>query len=118
MFTDPQSVTVNAVPISLPKVGSAGERGSVYENLTDGVQLKITHVIGKRNRHTVRFDFTKTAADPLLDGVSRQYSMSAYLVIDRPAVGFSSTEAEQNAQAAVDYLDTPGTLTKVIGSQS
>lgn len=116
MFTEPQAITVNAVADSLPRT-SFSPKG-VFYNATTGRELSIFSVSGKRARRTVRLDITKTAADPLLDGVSRQYSMSAYLVIDHPQVGFSALEVAYNAQALVDWLDVPGNLTKVIGGES
>lgn len=117
MFTEPQSVTVNAVAKSMPRV-ELGARTGTFENVSTGHRLRITHLLGKRNRRIVRLDVTKIAADPLLDGVSREYSMSAYLTIDHPPVGFSTTEQEQNVQALVDWLDTVGNLTKVVNGES
>lgn len=117
MFVEPQAVIVNAVSNDLNRV-AFGNRDGTFALQDGSLQLRITQNLGKRNRRTVRLDSTKTAADPLLDGVSRQYSMSAYLVIDHPLVGYSVTEAEQNAQALVDWLDVAGNLTKVIGGES
>lgn len=117
MFTEPQSVTVSGAAKSLPRV-AFGDRKGVFENTTTGHRLSISHVNGKRGRSTVRLDITKTAADPLLDGVSRQYSMSCLLILDRPLVGFSQTEVEQNAQGFIDWLDTAANLTKVAGGES
>jgi hypothetical protein len=117
MFADPQSVTVSGSAKSLPRV-DVGNRTAVYENTTAGYTLKLSHQVGRRNRHTVRLDSTKTAADPLLDGVSKQYSMSAMLIIDNPPVGFSSTEVEAVAKALVDYAAVAGNLTKVVGGES
>lgn len=116
MFTEPQTVTVNAVADDLRRIAFSPK--GTFHNATTGRTLSISQNNGKRNRRTVRLDITKTAADPLLDGVSRPYSMSAYLVIDHPLVGFSVTETEHNAQALVDWLDTAGNLTKVIGGES
>ncbi len=117
MFSEPQSVTVNAVADSLPRV-SFGDRSGEFHNSSTGRKLRISHIVGKRNRRTVRLDITKTAADPLLDGVSRQYSMSAYLVIDHPPVGFTDIEAKDNTKALVDWLAVSGNLAKVIGGES
>lgn len=118
MFADPQSVTINAVAKTLPRVSTV-DRTSTYEDAANGLVLKVSHVNGKsRTRRTVRLDVTKTAADPLLDGVSRQYSMSAYLVIDIPVVGFSTTEVSQNSQGLIDYLDTAANLTKIVAGES
>lgn len=117
MFTEPQTVTINAVAKALPRVSTA-DRNGVFESTALGYALRISHLQGKRFRRTVRLDATKTAADPLLTGVNRQYSMSAYLVVDHPIVGFSNTEIEQIAQGLTDWLDTPGNLTKVVGGES
>lgn len=116
MFSEPQAVTVNAVADSLPRT-SFSPKG-VFSNTTTGRVLSIAHAIGKRNRRTVRFDVTKTAADPLLDGVSRQYSMSAYLVIDHPSVGFTATEVLNNVKALNDWCAVAGNLAKVVGGES
>jgi hypothetical protein len=117
MFADPQSVTVDGVAKSLPRVG-VGPSSSVYSTADGNLRYTISHQNGRRNRRTVRLDFRKIAADPLLDGVSREYSMSAYLVIDHPTVGFNTTEVEKNTKALVDELAEAGLLAKVIGGES
>ena len=117
MFADPQTVTVNAVAKTLPRV-SVGSRQATYESSADGLSLLLTHVKGKRNRHTVRLDISKTAADPLLDGVSRVYSMSAYLVVDAPELGFSLAEQKLNVKALLDFLAASTNTEKVLAGES
>lgn len=117
MFTEPQTVKAGADSISLPRV-SYGDRNGLFENIPTGLRLRVSHLLGKRTRRNVRLDFTKTAADPLLDGVSRQYSMSAYVVIDHPQVGFSASEIEANAKSLTDWLAVAGNLTKVVNGES
>jgi hypothetical protein len=117
MFVEPQSITISGAAKSLPRV-RVGDRNGLFESATAGLRLRVSHLIGKRIRRTVRIDFTKTAADPLLDGVSRQYSSSAYLVIDHPPVGFNSAELEANAKSLVDWLAATGNLTKVVNGES
>jgi hypothetical protein len=117
MFTDPSTVTVNSVAKTLPRV-SVGDRKATYESSADGLTLSITHVNGKRNRHTVRLDITKTAADPLLDGVSRQYSMSAYMVVDVPVIGFTLAEQKLNAKALLDFMAASTNTEKVLAGES
>jgi hypothetical protein len=117
MFTEPQSVTVSGSAKSLPRV-QYGDRNGTFENASTGHALKLSHQVGKRNRRTVRLDITKTAADPFQTDVNRQYSMSAYLVIDHPPVGFTAAETEANAKALVDWLAVAGNLTKVVGGES
>lgn len=117
MFSDPQTVTVNSVAKTLPRV-SVGDRTATYESPADGLTFKITHVVGKRHRHTVRLDVVKTAADPLLDGVSKQYSMSSYVVIDAPPLGFSAAEQQLNVKALLDHVNTLANTNKVIAGES
>lgn len=117
MFTEPQTLTVDAVASNLPRV-SFGDRKGVFENTADGYLLSVTHTMGRRNRRVVRFDVTKTAADPLLDGVSKQYSMSVQFHLDAPVIGFDATEQENVADALVAWLGVAGNLTKVINGES
>lgn len=117
MFSEPQSLTIGSNAHSLPRV-SFGDRNGLFEAVPAGLRLRVSHLLGKRTRRTVRIDFTKTAADPLLDGVSRQYSHSAYIVIDHPQVGFTATELEANAKALVTWLGVAGNLTKVVNGES
>jgi hypothetical protein len=117
MFADPQSVTVNSVARSLPRV-SVGANTATYSAADGNTKLTISHAYGKRNRRTARLDFRAVAADPLLDGVSREYTMSAYVVIDHPVVGFNNTDVEKNTKALLDTLAAAGVLTKIIGGES
>lgn len=117
MFSDPQSITVNAVAKSLPRVASGSYDGS-FENVTEGLKLRVSHVFGKRTRRTVRLDSKDIAADPFLDGTNRPISMSAYLVVDTPTLGYTDTEISHNVQALIDWLDVPANLSKVLGNES
>lgn len=117
MFSDPQSVTISTVATSLPRTGVNGS-GSAYSSADGNVKMSVAHQNGKRNRRTVRLDFRKIAADPLLDGVSREYTMSTYVVIDHPTVGFTSAEVVANTKALTDYLATAGLVAKLYGGES
>jgi len=117
MFSEPQTVTINAVAKSLPRVG-LGTYDGTFESSTDGLKLRVTHNFGKRIRRTVRLDSRDITADPFLDGTNRPVSMSAYLVIDVPTMGYTPTQISQNVQGLIDWLDTPANLSKVLGSES
>lgn len=117
MYSDPQSVTVNAVAIPLPRT-SFGANSGAFNSADGNTKMTIAHQYGKRTRRTVRLDFRKIATDPLLDGVSREYSDSVYLVIDHPVVGFSTTEVEKQVKALTDLLGTAGYVTKLLGGES
>lgn len=117
MFSEPQTVTVNAVANNLNRV-SFGDRAGAFQLPDSSITLKVSHDLRNRSRRTARLDFTKTAADPLLDGVSRPYSMSVYVVVDHPKVGFTNTEVENNLKALTDWLSTAGVATKLVGGES
>lgn len=117
MFADPQSLTVNAVAKSLPRVPSANGDG-LFENTSEGLKLRISQSNGKRIRRTVRLDRNDIVTDPFLDGTNRPVSMSAYLVVDVPLLGFTTTEISYDVQALVDWLDTPANLAKVLGGEA
>lgn len=118
-FADPQSVTINAVAQTLPRV-STGNNESSYQKDDGTVKLSIRHSYGKRDRSTVRVDFKKVAADPFLSGVNKEYSLSAYLVIDTPPVGFTNAEQKYVVDALVAYLaaSSGANVTKVLGGES
>lgn len=116
MFTEPQTVTVNATPSSMARTSFSPE--GVFSNATDGNKLRISHSVGKRVRHTVRLDNNKIATDPLLDGRSVPASLSVYLVIDHPNSGYTSAEVAYFAAGLTDWLDTAGNLSKVINGES
>jgi len=117
MYAEPQTISVKGVSNTLPRV-AAGVNQGVFATPDGNIKLSVSHQNGKRNRRTVRLDFRKIAADPLLDGVSREYSMSAYVVVDHPTVGFNNTEVTDNLKALTDLLATAGFTTKLVGGES
>lgn len=119
MLADPQSVTINAVANSLPAV-ARGINTSTYQKDDENVKLMVAHSTGKRNRSTVRLDFRKVAADPLISAQNIEYSMSAYLVVDRPKTGFTLIEAKQIVDGLTAWLtaSSGANTTKVLGGES
>lgn len=119
MLTDPQTVTINAVATSLPRVSTEKDAAS-YKTADGLVQLSISHQYGRRVRHMVRLDQSKIAADPLLAGQSLPVGMSAYIVIDVPTVGYTTVEQKYIADALVAYLaaSSGSVITKVLGGEN
>lgn len=119
MLADPQSVTINAVANSLPAV-VRGVNSSVYRKDDQTVSVTISHAYGKRNRRTVRLDYSKIVADPLVPAQNQKVSMSAYLVIDHPVTGLTNTEIKQVVDGLTAYLtaSSGAVVTAVIGGQS
>jgi hypothetical protein len=117
MFADPQSITVSAVAKSLPCI-ARNETTSQYWEAVGQYKLTIGHQFrAERSRFTVRVDDTKTAADPLASANNRIYSQSAYIVIDKPNVGYTAAEAQALATALAAWA-TPANLLKVLGGET
>lgn len=117
-FSDPQSLTINSVANSLPRTGITANSGA-FTSADGTVKLSISHQNGKRNRHVIRVDHNKVAADPFISSQNTKFSMSAYVVIDVPATGYSVTEAKQVADALAGYLTATsgGNITRVLGGE-
>jgi hypothetical protein len=103
-FADPQTVTINAVAETLNRISSEKNQS---EYLTSDSEFKLTvaHAYGKRVRRTIRIDRSRLQTDVLNPVVMSPYSMSCYLVVDHPILGFTTTEQQQLVDGFVDYLD-------------
>ena len=119
MFADPQSVTINAVANSLPRT-SSGTNSGVFTKDDGLVKLSISHTQGKRNRHLVKLDHAKIAADPLLAGVNVKASMTVHLVVDAPETGYTIAEIKQIVDALTGFAtaSSGANVTKIIGGES
>jgi len=118
MFSDPQTITVNSVAQTLPRV-SSGEFNGQFRG-PDGVYtLSIKHTAGKRDRSVVRLDTRKLGANPLDPAKNLPYTASSYLVLDAPPgfTGFTGTELENTVKALVAYLSAAN-VTKFVGKES
>lgn len=118
-FTDPQSVTINAIANSLPRISSGVNLG-VFQKDDGNVKLSVSHTYAKRTRRVVRLDFAKIAADPLIAAQSIKYSMSAYVVVDLPVTGFTVAEAKQVIDGLTLYLtaSTGARVTQLLGGEN
>lgn len=118
-YSDPQTVTINAVAQTLPRT-SSGVNAGVFTKDDGTVKLSVSHQYAKRTRRTARLDFSKIAADPLISAQNIKYSMSAYLVVDVPTTGFTVAEAKQIVDALTLYLTaTSGAkVTQLLGGEN
>lgn len=120
MFTDPQTVTINGVGNTLPRI-KLGDQNTTYKNADGTVQLRISHQPTKgRTRRMVRIDQTKIAEDPLT-AVNQFASAGIYIVVDAPSNGvFSGNELSYLYLALVNFLgaDTNAAWMKLIGGES
>jgi hypothetical protein len=118
-FSDPQTVTINAVAQTLPRVSSGIDVGSFRKD--DGsVKLGVAHAYNKRVRRSIRLDHQKIAADPLQPSTNTLFSMSVYLVADVPVSGYTVTEQKQIVDALTAYLtaSSGARTTQLLGGEN
>jgi hypothetical protein len=118
-FSDPQTVTINAVAQTLPRTSSGLDAGAFTKD--DGnVKLSVSHQYGKRIRRTIRLEHSKIAPDPLISSTNIKHSMTAYLVVDVPVTGYSVVEAKQIVDGLTAYLTaTSGArATQLLGGEN
>jgi hypothetical protein len=117
MFSDPQTVTVNAVAKVMPRVSQQGT-SSVYKLSDETFTLSVSHQkAGKdRVRSVVRVDQKAVVPDPLTS-VNDYEILSFYMVIDRPSAGFTDTQVNYLVQGLKTWLDATA-VGKLFGQES
>lgn len=116
MFTDPQTVTINAVAKVMPRISLDGTSAS-YQTSDMLFKFKISHVRSKqRVRSMVRLDQLAIVPDPLT-AVNDYETLSFYVVIDRPEVGFTPTQIDQLITGFKTWLDSTA-VGKLVGQES
>jgi len=120
MFTDPQSITLNAVATSLPRV-SMGAYNGVYMTADGNVKMTISHQNRKSGAEStlVRFDQKVTVNNPLT-GLPSSQTITTYLVVQRPpnSVGVTDVQVQYLLSAALAWLGVAGNQTKLLGLES
>jgi hypothetical protein len=118
-FADPQSITISGSAISLPRI-SSGANSSIYSSADSLVHQTVSSTYGKRWRRTFRVDHRKVAADPFAAGVNREFSMSTYVVIDVPPVGYTVAEAKAVVDGMLASLSasTGAKITALLGGEN
>jgi hypothetical protein len=120
-FADPQSVTINAIAQSLPRV-SSGTNSGVFRKDDATVQLTVSHNVAKgRAKRMVRLDHSKLAADVFLDGVNVRQNGSVWLATDFPEQGgYTVAEAKQIVDALTAYLtaSSGARATQLLGGEN
>lgn len=118
-FADPQSVTIAGTAVSLPRI-SSGPNSSVYQSADGNTRMTISHANGKRFRRTIRLQHQKIAGDPLVPTSNAQFSMTAYVVVDVPKVGYTIAQQKEVVDGLTAYLTaTAGaSTTKLLGGEN
>lgn len=119
MFSDPQSITINTVANTLPRV-AVGDRQASYSKDDDTLRLAISHAVSAkgRTRRMVRLDHSKIASDPFVNGNNRPVSSSAYLVVDEPSDGaYTNSELLENIKGLLGWL-SDANVSKLLAGES
>jgi len=118
-FADPQSVTINAVAISMPRT-SSGVNSGVFTSADGNTRQSVSNAYGKRTRRTIRLDSSKVSADPLLPAQNVRLSNSVYLVIDAPVAGYTNTELKQCVDGFLAALtaSSGAKITQLLGGEN
>jgi hypothetical protein len=118
-FTDPQTVTISAVAIPLPRV-SVEDDESTYQSNDGLVSLQASHEQGKRMRHLLRINHSKLTSDPFRPTENVKVSMSNYIVFDLPPAGYTATEAKAvfDGFRAMFAATTDQQIVKLLGGES
>lgn len=118
-LADPQSIKISGVTTSLPRVNTGGF-ASQYESSDGTITLKLSTQQSSRKRHVVRVDITKITADPFVPADNVEISMSVYIVIDRPTVGFTNEEALAKVAGLLELASASESslLKKLLGAES
>lgn len=119
-FSDPQTVTINAVAQTLPRISSGVNAGS-FQKDDATVKLTVSHQYAKsRARRMLRIDHSKIAADPLMAGINVRATGSVYIVTDFPVTGYTIAEAKQIVDALTAYLtaSSGARATQLLGGEN
>lgn len=116
-FSDPQSITVNAVAQSLPRIGVLDGR-SDYRKDDGSYLLTLGRTFGvKRNSFRIRVDHTKLVTDPFVAANNIRVGASVYIVMDMPVLGYTTTEIKDIALGLTGWSNS-GNLLKVLGGET
>jgi len=118
-FTDPQSITIAAVPFSLPRV-STGKDTADYQSADGLIHLSASHAYGRRTRRVLRLDHSKITADPFIPAQNSKVSMSTYLVFDTPVAGYSNQQVldVHTGFKTLWSASSDAIITKLLGGES
>lgn len=115
-FQDPQTLTVGADSITLPRTGSTGTTG-IFRSPDQRHRFVVAHNSGKRVQHVARLEFANIVANPLVPSANQVVSAAVTLTVNLPLNGLDSAGATQLANALIDWA-TPTNIGKLIGSEN
>lgn len=118
-LSDPQSVTYDGAPVSLPRISSQG-RSTQYASADGSLVLDVSHkVVRNREQTLVKLQHSKVTSDPMIPTNNRPYDASVHFVINRPYnVGYSDAEMQLVLDALTGLAANATFKGKVLGGES
>lgn len=116
-FADPQSVTINTVAETLPRVADSAPGASFYMKADGSVELRISHTNGRRNRRLAGLKVTKFSPDPFVPTQNVKLTHSVHVVSDEPLAGFTLAEKRDTLKALRVWL-TDANIDKLLGGEA
>jgi hypothetical protein len=80
------------------------DSAGAFLDATGTTRLDINHYVGRRNKHVVKFSFTKIVADPLVPAQNVRVSMSASFSLDGPLQGATNAELKALGDGIAAWL--------------
>lgn len=118
-FADPQTVTVNAVAIAMPRTGSDVNTG-IFTAADGQSDLVVSHQLGKRGVNRIRFHQYLIAADPYTPSTNQLIDHSVSLVYNGPKSGFTAVQKKQLVDGFIAYLSASSgaKITQLLGFEN
>lgn len=120
-FSDPISMTVNAVAKSMPRTFATIGAPSTFKTNDDEFRTEIAHQTiknGRRERHVIKLTQRKIAADPFVPATNVENTASVHIVVENPVTGFSDTELGYIVSALAAFTTNAGNLAKYLGGEA
>lgn len=118
-LSDPQTVTINSIANTLYRT-STGTNSSIYTANDGLIKETWSHQYGREGRHLARLDHSKIAANPFDSSLNAKYSMSTYLVVAAPFVGYTVAEQKLVVDGFLAQLNASSgaLITKLLGGEN
>lgn len=118
MLADPQTITVNAVPIAMPRTSEQSNLAD-YTSADGTVTLRIQQSqTGKTKRTAVTFRTAKIAADPI-SGLNSRVQAAWSVTCNQPIDGFTVTELKDQLVGLATALtaSSAAMTTRILGGE-
>lgn len=119
MLNEPITLNDGTTDTIISRTGT-GPNSASYRSVDGSVQVEISHAYKRRNRHTVRLVHTKTVPDELVPTVNASKSMTIYVVVDTPTLGYDNDDISAVFAMFQGVLsaESGAAFTKILSGQS